>query len=97
LQQSLQSAGQGQQSHGHHHHHGGGGGDSQQASALQQDFNSLGQALQSGDLSTAQSAFAQLQQDLGNFSSGSSSSSSSSTTPSIVINEASGSTLNISV
>ena len=92
LQQSLQSAGQGQQSHGHHHHHGGGG--SQQASAIQQDFTSLGNALQSGDLSTAQSAFAQLQQDR-NFSGGGSSSSSTSASASSSTGSTNGTTLNV--
>jgi len=42
-----------------HHHHGGGG---SEASQLNQLFNQLGQALQSGDLSTAQSLFSSLQQ-----------------------------------
>ena len=57
-QNDLQSAGQ---AHHHHHHHGGGGG---QNSAISQDFTQLGQALQSGDLSSAQSAFSTLQNDL---------------------------------
>jgi hypothetical protein len=61
LQQSAQQAGA--QPH-HHHHHGSDSGQSQQTSAIQQDFNSLGQALQAGDLGTAQTAFASLQQDL---------------------------------
>jgi len=60
LQQDMQSV----QGHHHHHHH--------KASSTSQgsdqnplatDFQTLGQALQSGDLSGAQTAFAQLQQD----------------------------------
>jgi len=56
IQQDVQQAGQ---THGHHHHHGGGGN-----SAMSQLFQQLGQALQSGDISTAQQLFTTLQQDL---------------------------------
>jgi hypothetical protein len=63
-----------QHRHHHHHHH---GGDSQGASAVQQGFNSLGQALQSGNLRNAQTAFASLQQDLQQLSPGGSSNSAS--------------------
>jgi hypothetical protein len=56
-QNDLQSAGQAH----HHHHHGGGGGHN---SAISQDFTQLSQALQSGDLTSAQSAFSTLQNDL---------------------------------
>ena len=64
LQQAAQQQQQqGGQVHHHHHHHGGG----QQSSQIAQAFQSLGQALQSGDLSGAQSAFATLQQDLQQF------------------------------
>ena len=49
---------------GHHHHHHGGGGGGSQNSAISQDFTELGQALQSGDLSSAQSIFSSLQNDL---------------------------------
>jgi len=50
--------------HHHHHHHGGGGGGGQQEdNTILQAFNTLGQALQSNNLSGAQSAFATLQQD----------------------------------
>jgi hypothetical protein len=45
---------------GHHHHHGGG-----PSSEISQLLAQVGTALQSGNLSTAQSAFATLQQDLG--------------------------------
>jgi chromosome segregation ATPase len=63
LQQSLQAMGGLKAGHHHHHH-----GNSEQAQAVQQDFGSLGQALSSGNLSNAQSAFASLQQDLQNYS-----------------------------
>ncbi|HEX4783779.1 MAG TPA: hypothetical protein VH350_05520 [Candidatus Sulfotelmatobacter sp.] len=56
IQQALQN--QGSRSHGHHHRHGGGGG-----SELSQLFDQLGQALQSGDLSSAQTAYNTLAQD----------------------------------
>ena len=59
MQQSSQNqAAQGH--HGHHHHHGGGAAMSQ----VDQAVNQLGQALQSGNLSTAQAAYASLTQDL---------------------------------
>ena len=86
LQQGLQQAGT---QHHHHHHH---GGDSQGARAVQQDFDSLEQALQSGNLSSAQTAFASLQQDLQQLSPNSSSNSSSSTSGT---NQSSSSTLNV--
>ena len=85
LQQAAQQQQQqGGQVHHHHHHHGGGGG-GQQNSQIAQAFQSLGQALQSGDLSGAQSAFATLQQDLQQFnpfgSAASTGGTSSSSTP----------------
>ncbi len=49
-----------------HHHHRGGGGESSTISSL---FQQLGQSLQSGNLTSAQSTFATLQQDLQQFSS----------------------------
>ncbi len=59
IQQDLQSqAAQG--THHHHHHHGGGDGDN---SAIGQAFQQLGQALQSGNLTSAQQAYSTLQQD----------------------------------
>jgi len=51
--------------HGHHHHHGGGDNDESEIGQL---FDQLGQALQSGDLSTAQQVFSTLQQDFQQFS-----------------------------
>jgi outer membrane protein assembly factor BamD (BamD/ComL family) len=49
------------QMYAHHHHHGGGG---KGASPISQLFDQLGQALQSGNLSTAQQVFSSLQQQL---------------------------------
>ncbi|MFZ0733146.1 MAG: hypothetical protein WAM79_12535 [Candidatus Sulfotelmatobacter sp.] len=72
MQQDIQN--HAAQTH-HHHHGGGGGGESSQVSQL---FQELGQDLQSGSLSNAQSIYAQLQQDLPQLA-GSQSSSSSST------------------
>lgn len=67
----------------HHHHHGVGHGESSQISQL---FQQLGQDLQSRDLSSAQKAYAQLQQDLSPWAgSQSSSSSSTGTNPSISV------------
>jgi outer membrane protein assembly factor BamD (BamD/ComL family) len=66
IQQDIQNRlAQGQaQGHHHHHHHGGG---SSEASAITQAFQQLGQALQSGNLTTAQQAYSTLQQDLPQF------------------------------
>ncbi len=50
------------QSGGHHHHHRGGGEGGGQ-NGISSLFTQLGQALQSGDLSTAQQVFSTLQQD----------------------------------
>ena len=64
IQQDFQnqvSQSQTQPTHGHHHHHGGGGSDS---SAISQLFDQLGQALQSGNLSSAQQAYTSLTQQL---------------------------------
>jgi len=70
IQQDFQS--QASQVHSHHHHHSGG---SQQSQASQL-FAQLGQDLQSGNLTSAQSDFSSLQQLLqGNSGSGTSSGS----------------------
>jgi len=58
IQQDLQT--QLSQTHHHHHHHSGGSGQSQ----VSQLFSQLGQDLQSGNLSGAQSDFSSLQQVL---------------------------------
>src|SRR5271157_4506497 len=63
LQQDFQS--QGTQTHHHHHHHGGGSnnsGSSSGGSEISQLFSQLGSALQSGNLSTAQQAYASMLQ-----------------------------------
>ena len=57
IQQAMQDQGS-QSTHGHHHHRGGGGG-----SQMSQLFEQLAQALQSGDLSSAQTAYNTLSQD----------------------------------
>jgi len=71
--------------HMHHHHHSSGAQNfAGSQNALEQLFAQLGQALQSGNLSNAQSAYASLQQEfaqLGAVSGSSSSSSSSSSNP----------------
>jgi len=61
LQQDMQSV----QGHHHHHHHHNVSASNQESgpNTLATDFQTLGQALQSGNLSAAQTAFAQLEQD----------------------------------
>jgi outer membrane protein assembly factor BamD (BamD/ComL family) len=86
LQQAFQTqATQAQtQTGGHpHHHHGGGGGDSSSSSSnpISQLFTELGQALQAGNLSSAQQAYSTLQQDFQQFTQ-SSATSGSTTAPS---------------
>jgi len=61
IMKAVQSGGS--QVHHHHNHHGGGG-FSSQTSAVQTDLNSLGQALQSGNLSAARAAYTSVQSDL---------------------------------
>lgn len=56
------SQSQTQATHGHHHHHG--SGNSSDSSAIGQLFDQLGQALQSGNLSSAQQAYTSLTQQL---------------------------------
>jgi hypothetical protein len=81
IQQDLQQQSS-RRVHYHHHHHDGG----QMASEIRQEFSALGQALQSGNLSPAQTAVAALEQDLPQFSgSGSSTSSSGNSSPSMPI------------
>jgi len=52
------------QAHSHHHHHGGGGSEDSEISQL---LSELGQALQSGNLSSAQQAYSTLMQDFQQF------------------------------
>jgi hypothetical protein len=62
---AIQQAAQQAPSHRPHHHHGHhGGAEQQDSNTLSQAFGNLGQALQSGNLSSAQQAYATLQQDL---------------------------------
>ena len=61
IQQDAQQQSSGQ-TQGHHHHHG--GGSSQASNTLEQAFTSLGTALQSGNLSSAQQAYATFQADV---------------------------------
>lgn len=88
LQQSLQSA------LGRHPHHRNGGA-GQEISALAQDLGSLGQALQSGNLSGAQAAFATLQQQLQQTPSSASSGSATTASPGSNTTQTSGSNLNV--
>ncbi len=76
IQQDFQQQQQGA-SPAHHHHHHGGGRSGQQASQISSALNSLSSALQAGNLSSAQTAFAALQADLEQFSAGDSSGSTS--------------------
>ncbi len=64
ISQDVQQAGA--SGHHHHHHHGGGteSGSSSSSMNLAQAFGTLGQALQSGNLSSAQTAYSTIQQDL---------------------------------
>ncbi len=77
IQQAFQSM---RGAHGHHHHHGSGGGEQSQFSQL---FSQLGQDLQSGDLSSAQSVWTSLQQLMQGNSSSTSSSGSTYTPVSV--------------
>jgi outer membrane protein assembly factor BamD (BamD/ComL family) len=70
LAEQNQAAGDNGSGLPHHHHRGG-------SNSISQLFEQLGQSLQSGDLPSAQSTFATLQQDLQQSSAGSSSSSPS--------------------
>jgi hypothetical protein len=96
IQQDVQQ-GSGQAGGHHHHHHGGGGGASTQqpTNTLQQDFGALGQALQSGSLTSAQQAYstfqADLQQQFPNFSAATGSSTGDASSTSC----ASGGTVNV--
>ena len=80
IQQDFQQQQQGANQVHHHHHHGGGG--SQQSNEISQALNSLSAALQSNNLSSAQTAFATLQQDLQQFTEFGASPSTSGNTPS---------------
>jgi hypothetical protein len=93
LTQDLQNAQQTQASqqtykgHGHHHHHHGG------SSQVTTDLAAVGSALQSGDVKSAQSAFATLMKDLGS-SSGQNATGTSGNSTNLL---GTGSTVNITV
>jgi hypothetical protein len=57
-----------QQAYGHHHHHHHGGSSQTASASVSNDLAAVGSALQSGNITSAQSAFATLMQDLGNSS-----------------------------
>jgi outer membrane protein assembly factor BamD (BamD/ComL family) len=74
IEQDFQS----KAAHGHHHHGGGGSGSSQ--STFSQLMSQLGQALQAGNLTSAQTAYSTLQQEFQQFSQNNGVASQSSTT-----------------
>lgn len=76
IQQALQS--QASQAHGHDHHHHGEGGDSQ-SNPISQLFQQLGQALQSGSLSSAQQIYTTMQRDFAQMGAGGTSAPASGT------------------
>lgn len=81
IQQAMQSqATKSQAMQGHHHHHGGG-----EASEIGQLLDQLGTALQSGDLSSAQSTFTTLQQEFQQLNQNSAQTSSQSNSNSISV------------
>jgi outer membrane protein assembly factor BamD (BamD/ComL family) len=61
VQQDVQQAGQ---AHHHHHHHASAGADPNQQNSITQLLSTLGQDLQTNNLSGAQTAYASLQQAL---------------------------------
>ncbi|MGD0428567.1 MAG: hypothetical protein ABR880_23890 [Candidatus Sulfotelmatobacter sp.] len=82
IQQDFQQQQQQGSSPVHHHRHHGGGGGGQQGNQVSQALNSLSTALQAGNLSSAQTAFATLQADLEQFSAGGASGSTTGTSSS---------------
>lgn len=84
IQQGTQQAqASGHAHHGRlHHHTAAGSNPTSPVSTLQQDFTSLGQGLRSGNLSSAQQAYASLQSDLQQFLPSFASNSSSGAGPS---------------
>jgi len=95
LQNALQTeAAQGtQQAYGHHHHHHHGSGSQTASTGVSTDLAAVGSALQSGNITSAQSAFATLMQDLGN----SSAQSTTGTSGSSTLVQAVGTNVNIAV
>ncbi len=68
VQQDFQNQTSLTQTHSHHHHHHSGGESSSSTNSISQIMDQLGQALQSGSLSSAQQAYSSLQQDFKLFS-----------------------------
>lgn len=95
LQNALQTqATQGtQQVYGHHHHHHHGGSSQTASASVSNDLAAVGSALQSGNVTSAQSAFATLMQDLGN----SNTQSTTGTSGSSTLLQAVGGNVNIAV
>src|SRR6202042_2258870 len=93
IQQDFQQQQQQGPGQVHHHHHHGGGGGGQQASQVSQALNSLSTALQAGNLSGPQKAFAALQQGFEQINTSSNGGSTSGTTSSSP--QTSGSGLNV--
>ncbi len=95
MQNALQTqAVQGtQQTYGHHHHHHGDSSQTASSTSLSTDLASVGSALQSGNVTSAQSAFATLMQDLGN----SNTQSTTGTSGSSTLLQAVGGNVNIAV
>lgn len=87
-QDAQQGSAQGAQGHHHHHHHveqpSQAPAQSGPASALDQAFGQLGQALQSGNLPSAQQAYASLQQDFQQFAAVGATSNSTSSNSSAI-------------
>jgi outer membrane protein assembly factor BamD (BamD/ComL family) len=100
-QDSQQAQGSGQPHHHHHHHFQGANqahSSGDQQDSIFQAFNSLGQALQSGNLSAAQQAYTAIQQDFAQFDPfASTSSSSTSATQSSTSNSNSQNNVSITV
>ncbi|HYA63838.1 MAG TPA: hypothetical protein VED66_11595 [Candidatus Sulfotelmatobacter sp.] len=86
LQQQLSGASSVSGHHHHHHHHASSSQDSSSQNPLNQLFSQLGQALQSGNLSAAQSAYTSLQQEFQQLGASSSSTSPSSTSSTSSVN-----------
>lgn len=80
VQQDVQQQGSGQVAHHHHHHGGGGGGQNSTSGQVQSLFTQLGDELQSGNLTAAQSVYATLQQDFQQFAGNTSSATGSTNT-----------------
>ena len=88
LMQDLQAGQQTQKAHHHHHHHHARGAQST-TDTLNTDLTTLGTALQSGDLTQAQAAFATLMQDIGNTATQSATATSSTSTQTVAASQSS--------